>query len=147
MSLRQNALWPFRSSESGWHRIKRLSLRCCSAAALSFSLLSCSSTRPDPHTIAMIIESSPSNLDPRIGTDAFSERIDELLFDSLVRKDEHFALHPWVAKSWDIPDPLTYVFHLRSGVRFHDGRPLTAKDVKWSIDSMTNGTVVSSKTA
>ncbi|MFL6439552.1 MAG: ABC transporter substrate-binding protein [Terriglobales bacterium] len=95
----------------------------------------------------MLIESSPANLDPRIGTDAFSERIDELLFDSLVRKDQHFDLHPWVAKSWDIPDPLTYVFHLRQGIRFHDGTPLTAKDVKWSIDSMTNGTVVSSKTA
>ena len=48
----------------------------------------------------MIIESSPANLDPRVGTDAFSERIDELLFDSLLRKDEHFNLHPWVAESW-----------------------------------------------
>ena len=86
----------------------------------------------------MIIESSPANLDPRVGTDAFSERIDELLFDSLLRKDEHFNLHPWVAESWSIPDPVTYVFHLCSGVRFHDGTPLTAKDVKWSIDSMTN---------
>jgi peptide/nickel transport system substrate-binding protein len=36
---------------------------------------------------------------------------------------------------------------LRKGIRFHDGRPLTAKDVKWTIDSMTNGTVISSKTA
>lgn len=95
----------------------------------------------------MLIESSPANLDPRIGTDAFSERIDELLFDSLVRKDEHFVLHPWVAESWDIPNPLTYVFHLRRGVRFHDGRRVTAKDVKWSVESMTNGTVISSKTA
>jgi peptide/nickel transport system substrate-binding protein len=110
-------------------------------------LLGCSRSHPDHHTITMIIESSPANLDPRIGTDAFSERIDELLFDSLVRKDEHFDLHPWVAESWQIPDPLTYVFQLRSGIRFHDGTPLTAKDVKWSIDSMTNGTVISSKTA
>lgn len=93
----------------------------------------------------MLIESSPANLDPRVGTDAFSERIDELIFDSLVRKDEHFNLHPWVAESWETPDPLTYIFHLRSGIRFHDGRPLTARDVKWTIDSMTNGTVISSK--
>jgi peptide/nickel transport system substrate-binding protein len=95
----------------------------------------------------MIIESSPANLDPRIGTDAFSERIDELLFDSLVRKDEHFNLQPWVAENWEMPDSLTYVFHLRKGIRFHDGRPLTAKDVKWTIDSMIKGTVISSKTA
>jgi peptide/nickel transport system substrate-binding protein len=110
-------------------------------------LLGCSRSRPDPHTITVIIESSPANLDPRIGTDAFSERIDELLFDSLVRKDEHFDLRPWVAESWEIRDPLTYVFHLHRGIRFHDGRPLTAKDVKWTIDSMMNGTVISSKAA
>jgi peptide/nickel transport system substrate-binding protein len=118
-----------------------------SAALLISVLLGCSRSQPDPHTITVIIESSPANLDPRIGTDAFSERIDELLFDSLVRKDEHFNLHPSVAQSWETPDPLTYVFHLRAGVSFHNGNPLTAKDVKWSIDSMTNGTVVSSKTA
>src|SRR5579884_169405 len=53
------------------------------------SLLSCSK-RPDPHTLVMIIENSPTNLDPRVGTDAQSERIDELLFDSLVHRDEHF---------------------------------------------------------
>jgi peptide/nickel transport system substrate-binding protein len=115
------------------------------ALLLAACLLGCAHSRPDPHTIVVIIESSPANLDPRVGTDAFSERIDELIFDSLVRKDEHFNLHPWVAQSWEIPDPLTYIFHLRSGIRFHDGRPLTAKDVKWSIDSMSNGTVVSSK--
>jgi peptide/nickel transport system substrate-binding protein len=95
----------------------------------------------------MIIESSPSNLDPRVGTDSQSERIDELIFDSLVRKDEHFNVRPWVAERWDIPDPLTYVFHLRSGIRFHDGRPLTARDVKWTIDSMMNGIVISPKAA
>ena len=110
-------------------------------------LLGCSRSHPDPHTITVIIESSPANLDPRIGTDAFSERIDELLFDSLVRKDEHFNLQPWVAESWEIRDPLTYVFHLHPGIRFHDGRPLTARDVKWTIDSMMNGTVINSKAA
>jgi peptide/nickel transport system substrate-binding protein len=118
---------------------------CVSLLATLF--LGCSRNRPDPKTITLLIESSPANLDPRIGTDAQSERIDELLFDSLVRKDEHFNLQPWVAESWDIRDPLTYVFHLRKGIRFHDGRSLGARDVKWSIDSMTDGTVVSSKTA
>src|SRR5579884_2492033 len=119
----------------------------CAFALSTFTSIGCTRSHPDPNTIVMLIESSPANLDPRIGTDAFSERIDELLFDSLVRKDEHFVLHPWVAQSWDIPNPLTYIFHLRHGVRFHDGRPVTAKDVKWSIDSMMNGTVISSNSA
>jgi len=64
---------------------------------LALCSLGCSHSRPDPHTITLLIESSPANLDPRIGTDAQSERIDELLFDSLVRKDEHFNLQPSVA--------------------------------------------------
>jgi peptide/nickel transport system substrate-binding protein len=93
----------------------------------------------------MIIESSPANLDPRVGTDAQSERIGKLIFDSLVRRDEHFNLQPFLAERWEIPDPLTYVFHLRRGVRFHDGRPLTARDVKWTFDSIMNGTVITAK--
>ncbi|MBZ5629952.1 MAG: ABC transporter substrate-binding protein, partial [Acidobacteriia bacterium] len=94
----------------------------------------------------MIIESSPTNLDPRVGIDAYSERIDELLFDALVHRDEHFNLQPWLATSWEVPDPLTYVFHLRQDARFHDGRPLTARDVKWTFDSIMNRTVRTVKT-
>ena len=95
----------------------------------------------------MIIESSPTNLDPRVGVDARSEWIDELLFDSLLRRDEHFNLQPSLAESWDVPDPQTYVFHLRTGVRFHDGRPLTARDVKWTLDSLLNGSLRSPKSS
>src|SRR5579864_3363080 len=108
--------------------------------------LSCSHA-PDPKTLVMIIESSPANLDPRVGTDGQSERIDMLLFDSLLRRDEHFNLQPGLAQSWETPDPLTYIFHLHSGVRFHDGHALTSRDVKWTIDSMLTGLVRSSKTS
>ncbi len=77
----------------------------------------------------MIIESSPTNLDPRVGIDAYSERIDELLFDALLNRDDHLNVTPGLAERWEIPDPLTYVFHLRHDVKFHDGRPLTSRDV------------------
>lgn len=92
-----------------------------------------------------MIESSPTNLDPRIGTDAQSERIDELIFDSLVKKDAHFNLQPDLAVRWEMPNPLTYVFHLRSGVRFQNGQPLTARDVKWTLDSMLNHSLRTAK--
>ena len=104
------------------------------------TVLSCSS-RPAPNTLVMAIEFSPTNLDPRIGTDAQSEFIDELLFDSLVRKDQNFNLAPAAAERWEIPDPQTYVFHLRKGILFHDGRPLTSKDVKWTLDTMRDGSL------
>ncbi len=111
-------------------------------------LLSASCARkPDPNTVVVVIESSPTNLDPRVGIDAQSERIDELLFDSLVRRDEHFELKPWLAERWEIPDPQTYIFHLQQGVKFHDGQALTSRDVKWTLDSLVTGKIRSSKAA
>ena len=74
-----------------------------------------------------------------------SEHIGSLIFDSLVHKDAHFNLKPWLATSWETPDPLTYRFHLRTDVHFHNGKPLTAADVKYTLDSMRNGTVITAK--
>jgi peptide/nickel transport system substrate-binding protein len=118
----------------------------CLALLLCLALSACTH-KPAPDTAVMIIESSPTNLDPRVGTDAQSERIDELIFDALVRRDEHFNLQPWVAESWEIRDPLTYIFHLRHDVKFHDGHPLTSADVKWTFDSLISGKIRSAKTS
>lgn len=96
-------------------------------------------------TLRFLIESSPNNLDLRQGTDAQSERIGALIYDPLMRKDEHFHLQPWLATSWERPDPLTWIFHLRGGVRFHDGHPLTSADVAYTLRSMVDGTLVTAK--
>src|SRR5271155_1062451 len=114
--------------------------------ALIVPLLSCSS-KPDPKTLVMVIENSPTNLDPRVGLDGQSERIDELLFDDLCTRDEHLNVQPGLAERWETPDPLTYVFHLHRGVEFHDGRPLTSRDVKWTFDSLLQGKIRSTKAA
>jgi peptide/nickel transport system substrate-binding protein len=110
------------------------------------SLLSCSA-KPDPNTLVMIIESSPTNLDPRIGIDAQSERIDNLIFDDLLSRGDDLNVAPGLAERWEIPDPLTYVFHLHQGVNFHDGRRLTSRDVKWTFDSLLQGKIRSTKAA
>src|SRR2546421_2653190 len=114
------------------------------ALALTFALLSCSS-RPDANTLVMLIESSPTNLDPRIGVDAQSERIDNLIFDDLLSRGDNLDVAPGLAERWEIPDPLTYVFHLHPGAKFHDGRPLTSRDVKWTFDSLLQGKIRSTK--
>jgi peptide/nickel transport system substrate-binding protein len=95
----------------------------------------------------MIIESSPTNLDPRVGIDAQSERVDQLIFDDLLELDEHLNVAPALADRWEIPDPLTYVFHIHHDVKFHDGRPLTSRDVKWTFDSLLQGKIRSTKAA
>ncbi|MCU1223007.1 MAG: extracellular solute-binding protein family 5 [Edaphobacter sp.] len=113
--------------------------------ALCLGMVGCRGRVEDPRTVVMIIESSPNNLDLRQGTDAQSERVGGVIFDALVKKDEHYNLQPWLATSWEQPDALTWVFHLRDGVRFQDGRPLEADDVAWTIRSMVDGTLVTAK--
>ncbi|MBV9180699.1 MAG: ABC transporter substrate-binding protein [Acidobacteria bacterium] len=114
------------------------------ALALCLLPLSCSH-RPDPDTLVMMIEFSPTNLDPRVGLDAQSEDIDGLLFDNLLARDQHLNVKPALAVRWETPNAKTYVFHLHPGVKFCDGRPLTSRDVKWSFESILQGKIRSSK--
>lgn len=116
-------------------------------AAFTLVPLLCCYSKPDPNTLVMIIESSPTDLDPRIGIDAWSERIDSLIFDDLLSRGDDLNVAPGLAERWEIPDPLTYVFHLHRGAKFHDGRPLTSRDVKWTFDSLLQGRIRSTKTA
>jgi peptide/nickel transport system substrate-binding protein len=116
------------------------------ALPLAFSQLSCSGN-PDPNTLVMVIESSPANLDPRVGQDAYSERIDNLIFDDLLSRGDNLDVAPGLAERWEVPDPLTYIFYLHRGVKFHDGRALTSRDVKWTFDSLLTGKIRSTKAA
>src|ERR1035441_9951165 len=97
------------------------------ALAALLALAGCHGAQRDPAAVVFLIESSPANLDPRIGTDAQSQRIDALLFDGLVARDASFQFGPALAERWEQPNPLTLVFHLRNGVLFHDGRALTPR--------------------
>ncbi|MDE3200757.1 MAG: ABC transporter substrate-binding protein [Acidobacteriota bacterium] len=117
------------------------------ALAALLLLAGCNGTKRDPNTLVVLIDTSPANLDPRIGTDGQSEHIDELMFDGLVDHDAHFNFQPALATSWEQSNPLTYIFHLRAGVHFQNGQPLTARDVVWSVESMRDGTVISPKSA
>lgn len=53
--------------------------------------------------------------------------------ESLLRAEPGFGVGPALAEKWDNPDPTTWVYTLRQGVTFWNGRPLTADDVAWSI--------------
>jgi peptide/nickel transport system substrate-binding protein len=92
----------------------------------------------DPSSLTFLLESNPANLDPRFATDTNSQRLDGLLFSGLLERDAQMNLHGDLAESWETPDPLTYVFHLRRGVRFHDGRTLTSTDVATTFQFMMN---------
>ena len=58
--------------------------------------------------------------------------------EALVKVDQHGKLVPWLAERWYTTDNLNYTFFLKKGVRFHNGRPFTAEDVKYVLDRARN---------
>ncbi len=76
-------------------------------------------------------------MDPHAITDVYSNYAAMQIFECLVDMDEHGQFHPWLAESWEQPDPKTYVFHLRQGVKFHNGEELTSEDVLFSMERAT----------
>lgn len=107
--------------------------------ALPLVLSSCGA-RGEPgrseNAVVVALESGPTQIDPRYAMDADSERIGALIFNTLVRADKNSRPRPELAESWSTPDDRTYLFHLRQGVVFHDGRPLEAADVKYTYESV-----------
>ena len=80
------------------------------------------------------LESNPRTLDPALTTDIYSVTVIQQLFDGLVQFDKDLNVIPAIAKSWKIsPDGLTYTFYLRKGVKFHNGREVTADDFVYSF--------------
>lgn len=113
--------------------------RCAIAAALLGLVLAgpgCSRQRQDPDLIVVAMTNSAVDLDPRVGGDEASQKAQQLLFNSLVHIDANLRVVPELAESLDHPDELTYVARLRHGVKFHNGRELTAEDVAYTFRSL-----------
>lgn len=84
--------------------------------------------------LRLALSSSPSAMDPQFHNLAANLSVSQNMFDSLVRMDADSRIVPALADSWRRIDAQTWEFHLRPGVRFSDGAPLTADDVVWSLD-------------
>jgi len=116
---------------------------------LSLCLGGCNSTRVSHSKNALVIaiDSSPTNLDPRIGIDKASENFHHLLYNGLLRKNENDRMVPDLAKSYEKLSPVLYRFHLRTDVYFHNGKRLDARDVEYTYESILNETVTTTKKA
>jgi peptide/nickel transport system substrate-binding protein len=82
------------------------------------------------------LESDPVNLIPYGGVSTSNMWGKEFIYDSLLAWDKDLKVIPGLAESYETPDATSYVFHLRKGVKFHDGKELDADDVKYSFDMM-----------
>uniref|UniRef100_A0A831TAI6 ABC transporter substrate-binding protein n=1 Tax=Thermorudis peleae TaxID=1382356 RepID=A0A831TAI6_9BACT len=96
---------------------------------------------PQPTQRSSIVEAGleePRTLNPLFVADPVSEELSRLVFDSLVTVDPATGeIAPALADSWDVSDDgVRYTFHLRDGVRWHDGQPFTARDVEFTYRTM-----------
>ncbi|MBI4789745.1 MAG: peptide ABC transporter substrate-binding protein [Chloroflexi bacterium] len=88
--------------------------------------------------------SDPPTLDPALAGDASSAIYIVELFSGLVTLDANLKVIPDIASSWEIStDRTVYTFKLRQEAKFHDGRPVTAQDVKYSFERTANPATLS----
>jgi len=113
-------------------RIWQLALLCLLVSAL----LSLPSTACLPFSgqgVLRLWDTGPLTLDPAISADMSSHTYVMQIFSGLVRLDQELNIVPDIAESWEESlDGKTYTFHLRQGVKFHNGRDVKAADFKYS---------------
>ncbi len=78
-----------------------------------------------------------NSMDPYTRNETFLLTFTQNIYDPLVRRDRNLKVEPALAERWEQPDPLTWRFHLRHGVKFHGGEPFTADDVIFSYQRVT----------
>ena len=89
--------------------------------------------------VLRVMTQAVDSLDPIHSRNYWESGIVLQLFDGLVRLDEHLAIAPAIASDWRISfDGTTYTFHLRRDVRFHNGRPVTARDFVYSLTRLVD---------
>ena len=88
-------------------------------------------------TLVVAIGADPGHLNPAITTSGGTHTAAELIYNGLVGLDENLEPVPELAERWDVEDDgALYRFHLRSGVTWHDGKPFTSDDVKFSFEEV-----------
>src|ERR1700754_3530825 len=85
-------------------------------------------------TLNAALTGEPDSLDPAVSTIYTGAQGYDNIFSKLVDIDEHPRFYGGLAKTFRLRDRRTWVFDLPSGVRFHNGEPFTAADVKYTFE-------------
>ena len=93
-----------------------------------------SSAGADADTLIVAVPEAPTYMDPQVQASIATFRVTTQIFDRLVMMDNEMNIVPGLAESWDVVDDKTTVFHLRQGVKFHNGEEMTSEDVKYSLE-------------
>ncbi len=104
------------------------------------------SGQSEAHVLNFALSGNPDTLDPQATSGTLTFQVTRSLYDTLVEPDENGRLSPALAESWSVSDDSrTWTFHLRSGVRFHNGDLFTSADVKATLDRIRSEETASPK--
>jgi peptide/nickel transport system substrate-binding protein len=106
--------------------------------------LACGAAAPFAHaapksggTLLAIVQPEPVTLTGAVNTAQPTSLISTNVYDGLLSYDSALKPHGELAESWEVSrDGLAITFHLRRGVKWHDGKPFTSADVKWSVENV-----------
>src|SRR6478609_8596667 len=117
-------------NRTGRQRSLVMKLRHLLALAIALSLVACGGEKKAggaagaKDTLVIAWQSSPTNLDGRVGNDNASGRMFDLIYSGLVRITPDMNYAPDVAQKWEMPDDRTIIFHLNPNAKFHNGQPV-----------------------
>lgn len=95
--------------------------------------------QPEPGGTLIIGKAQEAvGLDPHKVTAASSFQVIAQVYNQLIDLNDDYTPAPELAESWENPDDTTFIFHLREGIRFHNGREMMAEDVKYSFERILN---------
>lgn len=112
--------------------IRRRTFQSCLAAAAALAFTAPLAAQATPLSVGLAAD--VTSMDPHFHLYVPNQNIADHVYDRLIHRDERLLMQPGLALSWKALDDLTWEFKLRPNVKFHDGSPFTAEDVKFSIE-------------
>ena len=117
--------------------MKKAPIRICLLLTAFCLLFLAGCRRRGGDAFVMVLEAEQKSIHPLLGSDAASERYRQLMYNSLMKKNERLDYVPELAENVQVaPDGLAVTFTLRDGVKFHSGKPLTPADVKYTMQTL-----------
>jgi peptide/nickel transport system substrate-binding protein len=97
-------------------------------------------------TLTVALNGEIDTIDPHVSVTIVGFQVYTQIYEGLVILNKTLdAVEPLLAESWEQPDDLTYIFHLRQGVKFHNGADFTAKDVEYTFNRVMDEATASSR--
>src|ERR1700755_2188654 len=111
-----------------------MSVRQALRAAAILSAIAFAMTPASAQTLRYANQGDLKSLDPYTLKETTTIAHHGHIYEGLVTRDKDLKIIPALAESWETPEPTRWRFHLRKGVKFHNGDPFTADDVLFSAD-------------